>query len=248
MSADQSFPSHSKKFDPREDAACLYRACEGHGRESREAEVGFNDGRDVGPPLFGKKQYTQASKNSKKSEGETEFHTDSALLLTVIRCYIQEAYPVQEWSGVQAARRSGIKASSDWSKVDPVANHDPVVAECRLPKRIRKASESVCEGEMIIIEIAGNRSMAQRLEIRKVFERIYEMDLTKAIASKMKGNARFLAVNLFRTPMELLAHQLYRSLNERHSVNTSVLTNILCCCNHIEIHLLGKAYNTCKSH
>ncbi|GAA48945.1 annexin A13 [Clonorchis sinensis] len=107
-----------------------------------------------------------------------------------------------------------------------------------------RACEGHGEGEMIIIEIAGNRSLAQRLEIRKVFEQIYEADLTKAIASKMKGNARFLAVNLFRTPMELLAHQLYRSLNERHSVNTNVLTNILCCCNHIEIHLLGKAYNT----
>ncbi|KER21207.1 hypothetical protein T265_10417 [Opisthorchis viverrini] len=47
----------------------------------------------------------------------TEFPNDTPLAYAVRRCYVRQAYPVHDWPKVRVACGSGIKASSDWSRV-----------------------------------------------------------------------------------------------------------------------------------
>lgn len=91
------------------------------------------------------------------------------------------------------------------------------------------------------MDIVCQRSLSQRLEIRRAYQQQYQQDLLRLLASELSGDFGSLVASLFITPIELLAYQLYQSLKKSGS-NRRTLTNILCCCDNTEIHLIKKAY------
>ncbi|KAF5403549.1 Annexin [Paragonimus heterotremus] len=98
-----------------------------------------------------------------------------------------------------------------------------------------------------VTEIVGHRSLQQRLEIEKAFQQKYQKDLLQVLSSELTSDYEMLVKNLFRLPMNLLAHDLYKSMKGVGSTQR-VMTNIICCCNNTEIHLLKKSYANYVSH
>ncbi|KAF7233200.1 hypothetical protein EG68_05163 [Paragonimus skrjabini miyazakii] len=92
-----------------------------------------------------------------------------------------------------------------------------------------------------VTEIVGHRSLQQRLEIEKAFQQRYQKDFLQALSSQLTSDYEMLVKNLFRLPMNLLAHDLYKSMKGIGSAQR-VMTNIICCCNNTEIYLLKKSY------
>ncbi|KAF8570781.1 hypothetical protein P879_00377 [Paragonimus westermani] len=114
-------------------------------------------------------------------------------------------------------------------------------------ERLYNALEGRGDQFDIVTEIVGHRSLQQRLEIEKAFQQKYQKDFLQALSSELSSDYEMLVKNLFRLPMNLLAHDLYRSMKGIGSAQR-VMTNIICCCNNTEIYLLKKSYANHVSH
>lgn len=108
-------------------------------------------------------------------------------------------------------------------------------------ERIHEACRGMGTKEDVITEIVGHRSLSQRLAIRQAYQKKYQKDLMKLFASELTGDYESLVKGLFKTPVEILARQIYKSLKGIGSSHHT-LTYILCCCNKLELHMVKKAY------
>ena len=67
---------------------------------------------------------------------------------------------------------------------------------------LRKAMKGLGTDEKAIIKVIANRTNAQRLEIKEVYEQTFKRDLIKDFKSELSGNLENTVLALFVPPIE----------------------------------------------
>ena len=99
-----------------------------------------------------------------------------------------------------------------------------------------KAMKGAGTNENTIIQILCNRTLAQRLLIKEVFEKKYNKDLIKELKSELSGKFEDAVIASFRTTTELDCKALYDAM---HGLGTDeeTLVEILCTRSNYQIQL-----------
>ncbi|CAL8069574.1 unnamed protein product [Calicophoron daubneyi] len=105
-----------------------------------------------------------------------------------------------------------------------------------------RATKGANTDEDAINAIIGHRSLKQRAEIREAYYRKYGKDLVEVLKGSTKGSYDSLCQTLFRSHIKILAYDLYKGM-KGVGTNSTVLNEIICCCNNTEIYMLKKAYD-----
>ena len=77
---------------------------------------------------------------------------------------------------------------------------------------LRKAMKGLGTDEKAIIKIIANRTNAQRLEIKEIYEQTFKRDLIKDFKSELSGNFEKAVLALFVPPIEFDVDQLYTAM------------------------------------
>ena len=77
---------------------------------------------------------------------------------------------------------------------------------------LRKAMKGLGTDEKAIIKIIANRTNAQRLEIKEIYEQTFKRDLIKDLKSELSGNFEKAVLALFVPPIEYDVDQLYTAM------------------------------------
>ena len=77
---------------------------------------------------------------------------------------------------------------------------------------LRKAMKGLGTDEKAIIKIIANRTNAQRLEIKEVYEKTFNRDLVKDLKSELSGNFEDTVLALFVPPIEFDVEQLRKAV------------------------------------
>lgn len=77
---------------------------------------------------------------------------------------------------------------------------------------LRKAMKGFGTDEKAIIKIIANRTNAQRLEIKEIYEKTFNRDLIKDLKSELSGNFEDAVLALFVPPIEYDVDQLYQAM------------------------------------
>ena len=77
---------------------------------------------------------------------------------------------------------------------------------------LRKAMKGLGTDEKAIIKIIANRTNAQRLEIKEVYEKTFNRDLVKDLKSGLSGNFEDTVLALFVPPIEFDVEQLRKAV------------------------------------
>ncbi len=77
---------------------------------------------------------------------------------------------------------------------------------------LRKAMKGLGTDEKAIIKIVANRTNAQRLEIKEVYEKTFNRDLIKDLKSELSGNFEDAVLALFVPPIDFEVQQLNKAM------------------------------------
>ena len=77
---------------------------------------------------------------------------------------------------------------------------------------LRKAMKGLGTDEKAIIKVIANRTNAQRLEIKEVYEQTFKRDLIKDFKSELSGNLEHTVLALFVPPIEFDVEQLHTAM------------------------------------
>uniref|UniRef100_A0A5K3FWH6 Annexin n=1 Tax=Mesocestoides corti TaxID=53468 RepID=A0A5K3FWH6_MESCO len=112
-------------------------------------------------------------------------------------------------------------------------------------ERLKKALSGIGTDEQAIIDILGQRTSAERLEIRQTFAAISQESLHDALHRCLSGDFRDLALTLTKTPWEIMAEALFNAMRG-YGIKERVLNEILSSCSRDDIPELKKAYEEGK--
>lgn len=93
-------------------------------------------------------------------------------------------------------------------------------------KTLRKAMKGLGTDEKAIINVIANRTNAQRLEIKEIYEKTFNRDLIKDLKSELSGNFEDAVLALFVEPIEYDVDQL-RNAMKGLGTNEDTLIEIL---------------------
>jgi hypothetical protein len=105
-----------------------------------------------------------------------------------------------------------------------------------------RATKGLGTDEDAINAVVGHRTLKQRTEIREAYYRKYGKDLVEVLKGATKGDYDSLLQTLFRGHLKILAYDLYKGMKGL-GTNSTVLNEIICCCNNTEIYMLKKSYD-----
>ncbi|CAH8591581.1 unnamed protein product [Heterobilharzia americana] len=107
--------------------------------------------------------------------------------------------------------------------------------------RINRSIKLIGPDEDVINEILGHRNFQQRMAIAEAYRRLYNKEITDHLGSVLLGSYDSLVKTLFRSPLGILANDLYKGIKPL-GCNYQIITDIICCCNNTEIYLLKREY------
>ena len=91
---------------------------------------------------------------------------------------------------------------------------------------LRKAMKGLGTDEKAIINIIANRTNAQRLKIKEVYEKVIQRDLIKDLKSELSGNFEDAVLALFIPPIDYDVMQLHKAMKGL-GTNEDTLTEII---------------------
>ena len=77
---------------------------------------------------------------------------------------------------------------------------------------LRKAMKGLGTDEKAIIKVIANRTNAQRLEIKEVYEKTFNRDLIKDLKSELSGNFEDAVLALFVPIIDYDVEQLHKAM------------------------------------
>ncbi|KAH9496838.1 Annexin A4 [Bulinus truncatus] len=107
--------------------------------------------------------------------------------------------------------------------------------------KLRKAMAGFGTDEAAIIQILGNHTCQQRIEIAQAYKTAYGKDLLHDIKSELTGDFEEVCLALLTPPRKLDAQQLHRAISGAGTDETSIV-EILCTKTNKEIEEIKAAY------
>eukprot|EP00128_Syssomonas_multiformis_P015350 Colp12_sorted_trinity150504_noHs@4332 len=108
-------------------------------------------------------------------------------------------------------------------------------------KTLRAAMKGLGTDEAAIIKVVANRSLAQRLEIKKTFKTSFGRDLIADLKDELSGNFEDAILALFQTAAEYDADSLHKAMKGA-GTDESTLIEILASRNNAQITAIKAAY------